>query len=113
MLPARDLVMGFATGYRIEVIAPFVESLISDGEFVGEAVLFIRPNDSELKAYLRERGIRTVLFPAEAYPFSDVMLARWFAYRDYLRRRLAKGKSYRNILITDVRDVIFQNRFFP
>jgi hypothetical protein len=39
MLPARDLVMGFATGYRIEVIAPFVESLISDGEFVGEAVL--------------------------------------------------------------------------
>ena len=72
----------------------------------------IRPNDSELKAYLRERGIRTVLFPAEAYPFSDVMLARWFAYRDYLRRRLAKGKRYRNILITDVRDVIFQKPLF-
>jgi hypothetical protein len=111
-LPARDLVMGFATGYRIETIAPFVESLISDGEFVGEAVLFIRPNDLVLKTYLRQRGIRTPLFQAEAYPFSDVMLARWFAYRDYLQRRIAKGKRYRNVLITDVRDVIFQKPLF-
>jgi hypothetical protein len=112
LLPARDLVMGFATGYRIETIAPFVESLVSDGAFVGEAVLFIQPNDLELKAYLKERGIRTPLFQAAAYPFADVMLARWFAYRDYLQRRIAKGKRYRNILITDVRDVIFQKPVF-
>ncbi len=104
--------MGFATGYRIETLAPFVESLISDGEFVGETVLFIQPNDMDLKRYLKERGVRTPLFDASSYPFSDVMLARWFAYRDYLQRRIAKGRRYRNILITDVRDVIFQKRLF-
>lgn len=111
-LPARDLVMGFATGYRIDAIAPFVESLISDGEFVGEAVLFIHPNAPDVRAYLKERGIRTALFQTAAYPYSQVMLSRWYAYRDYLMRRIAKGKRYRNILITDVRDVIFQKPLF-
>jgi len=98
--------MGFATGYRVETIAPFVESLISDGQFVGEAVLFVRPDDPELRNYLRARGIRTPTFDAKLAPHPDVMLARWFAYRDYVQRRIAKGKRYRNILITDVRDVI-------
>lgn len=111
-VPARDLVMGFATGYRIETIAPFVESLISDGAFVGEAVLFIRPNDLDLKAYLRERGIRTPLFQPADFPVSEAKFARWFAYRDYIQRRIGKGKRYRNILITDVRDVIFQKPLF-
>ena len=110
--PARDLVLGFATGYRTETIAPFVESLISVGAFVGETVLFTLPNDLELKNYLTVRGIRTPTFHAALYPNSDLMFARWFVYRDYLKRRIAKGKRYRNILITDVRDVIFQKPLF-
>jgi hypothetical protein len=108
----RDLVMGFALGYPVATIRPFVESLFTAGAFLGKAVLFVKPEDTELTAYLRSRGITVVFFNAQAYPVANPMVARWFAYFDYLRSLMERGKCYRYILLTDVRDVIFQKPLF-
>ena len=68
--------------------------------------------DTELTAYLRSRGIAVVVFNEQAYPVANLIMARWFAYFDYLRGCMQKGQHYRNILLTDVRDVIFQKPLF-
>lgn len=110
--PPGDIVMGCAAGYKITTVRPFVESLISYGSFRGEIVLFIRPSDRELAAYLRSRNIIVVPLREEDYPISNVHMSRYLAYFDYLRRQTAKGKGYRYILLSDVRDVAFQKPLF-
>lgn len=109
---ARDLVMGFAAGYPVTTIRPFVESLFTAGAFVGKTVLFVKPEDTELALYLQARGVTVVFFDPQAYQVSNLVMARWFAYSDYLRSEIKSGKRYRNILLTDVRDVIFQKPLF-
>jgi hypothetical protein len=109
----RDLVMGFATGYTIEAVAPFVESLLTDGAYVGEVVLFVGSDQREVIAYLRSRGVRPEVYRPDRYFVGSVVTKRWPAYRDYLRGQAARGrKPYRYVLIADVRDVIFQKPLF-
>jgi hypothetical protein len=108
----RDIVMGCATGYKITAVRPFVESLISYGRFEGEIVLFIKPSDQELAAYLRSRNIIAVSLSEKNYPISNIHMSRYFAYLDYLRQQTARGKRYRYILLSDVRDVVFQKALF-
>jgi hypothetical protein len=108
----RDLVMGFALGYPVATIRPFVESLFTAGAFLGEAVLFVKPEDTEVTTYLQSRGVTVVFFNAQAYPVANIVMLRWFAYFDYLCSRVEEGMCYRYILLTDVRDVIFQKPLF-
>jgi hypothetical protein len=108
----RDLVMGFATGYTPEAVRPFVESLLTAGRFRGEVVLFIGRSDVELAEYLGNRRIRAARFEVGSTSYGSVVMARWFSYWDFLTARLEEGQIYRNILLTDVRDVIFQKPLF-
>ncbi len=108
----RDLVMGFASGYSVATVRPFVESLFTAGAFIGEAVMFINSSDTELRRYLQARGITVVTFNPQAYPLKNLVMARWLVYLDYLNSALERGRSYGNILLTDVRDVIFQKPLF-
>lgn len=107
-----DLVMGSALGYSVAMVRPFVESLLTAGAFLGTCVLFVKPEDTELIAYLRSRGITAVFFNARAYPVRRLVMARYFAYFDYLRSCMARGEWHRYILLSDVRDVIFQKPLF-
>ncbi len=109
---SRDLVMGLAMGYKIEAVRPFVESLRTAGAYRGETVLFTKPDDTELSAYLRDRGVRVELFDTGARPAGNMYFQRWILYLDWLQARLHEGKSWRNILLTDTRDVTFQKPLF-
>jgi hypothetical protein len=107
-----DLVMGCACGYRIEAVRPFVESLFGSGRFRGEVVLFVSPKDVDLAAYLKSVGVKAISFGIQHdYPMRATSRARYFAYFRYLRDAVQSG-SYRNILLTDVRDVVFQKPLF-
>ncbi len=108
----RDLVMGSAVGYSPAAVSPFIESLLSLGRFRGEVVIFVRPSDVELAQWLRDRGVTVALFESGDYPVRNFNMARHFAYSAFLRSQIAKGNRYRCILLSDVRDVVFQKPLF-
>jgi hypothetical protein len=107
-----DLVMGCACGYQVDAVRPFVESLLGAGQFRGEAVLFVRPEDKALAAYLMSAGLGVVSLGLNDFPIRSPKRSRYFAYFKYLQDALESGRSYRCILLSDVRDVVFQKPLF-
>jgi len=113
VLPTRgDLILGFATGYKPHVIAPFVESVRAHGQFTGKIVLFIDPAERKMADYLISHDIEPIAFDRSKSPMAHVNLARSFAYFEYLRGQWDSGAVFNQILLTDVRDVIFQKPLF-
>lgn len=100
----RRLVLGAAVGMSVEQVRIFVESLRLAG-YTGPVVMLIGPADFKLAAYLRAQGVepkrvwfvRRLHGPIHAYRFE--LFAR------YLQQY---GERYDEVLISDVRDVVFQ-----
>ena len=101
---ARRLVLGAAVGFRVDQVRIFVESLRASG-YTGDVAMLVGPTDFALAAYLRRHGvtpkrtwfIRRFHGPIHAYRFQ--LFAR------YLHAHRAR---YDEVLISDVRDVVFQ-----
>jgi hypothetical protein len=111
--PTRgDLILGFATGYKPHVIAPFVESVRMHGRFDGKIVLFIDPTAHNMSDYLKGHSIEAIAFNPSRFPVAHVLLSRFFAFFEYLREQWHSGAVFNQILLTDVRDVIFQKPLF-
>jgi hypothetical protein len=95
-----DLVMGYATGYGVEALAPFVRSLRT--VYDGRIALYVdRP---EVEAFLDGLGVDRLSPPACGGWTPTVAVSRFGSY-------LAGLKAYpgaRHVLLTDVRDVVFQ-----
>lgn len=96
-----DLVLGYATGYDAAVIAPFVRSLRA--VFDGPAALVVDRRDDVL-ALLAEHGIEAV--HPEVLPGWEphAVVARFAAYV----RLMERWPDAVDVLLTDVRDVVFQ-----
>jgi len=96
-----DLVLGYATGYDAAMIAPFVRSLRE--VFDGPVALVVddRPDVARL---LAEHGVEAVHMPAHAGWEPHPVMARFAAYT----RLLERYPDAVDVLLTDVRDVIFQ-----
>lgn len=100
----RRLVLGAAVGMSVEQVRIFIESLRLAG-YTGPVVMLIGPTDFKLAAYLRAQGVepkrvwfvRRLHGPIHAYRFE--LFAR------YLQQY---GERYDEVLISDVRDVVFQ-----
>jgi len=108
-----DLVMGCASGYQVDSIRPFIESLFDLGQFRGEAVMFVAAEDKPLAAHLEAVGVKVFSLGVQReYPVRFPKRARYFAYFKYLHDAIQSWRSYRSILLTDVRDVIFQRPLF-
>jgi hypothetical protein len=103
-----DLVMGLAAGYHYGDVRPFVRSLEETG-FSGHCVLFVSPTTRGLQE-IAAHGVRLIPFeraaPCSHLPYNAL---RYTLYRDYLASASCR---YRRILITDVRDVVFQHNPF-
>ena len=113
LAPTRgDLILGFATGYTPEVVYPFVESVRADGQFEGDIVLFVEPGAQEMMNYLKDRDIEPVVFDSSKSDTANIVLERAFVYFEYLFNRYKSGTIFDQILLTDVRDVIFQKPLF-
>jgi hypothetical protein len=108
----RDLILGFATGYKPHMIAPFVESVRVHGRFSGKVVLFVDPGARKMADYLRSHDIEAIPFDSSKSPIATILVARFFAYFEYLRKQFDCGAVFDQILLTDVRDVIFQRPLF-
>ncbi|MGH7046879.1 MAG: hypothetical protein ACREE2_10905 [Stellaceae bacterium] len=111
--PTRgDLILGFATGYKPHMIAPFVESVRTQGRFTGKIVLFVDAAARQTADYLAAHDIEAVAFDPSKSPAPQVGVARFFTYFDYLREQWNSGAVFNQILMTDVRDVTFQKPLF-
>lgn len=96
-----DLVLGYATGYDASMIAPFVRSLRA--VFDGPVALVVddRPDVQEL---LEEHGVEAV-HPEETQGWEPhPVMARFASYA----RLIERYPNAIDVLLTDVRDVIFQ-----
>ena len=98
---ADDLVLGYATGYDAADVAPFVRSLraVFDGP-----VALVVDQDPALLAFLAEHRIEAVA-PATVEGWAPHPVVARFAAFD---RLMSERPHARNVLLTDVRDVVFQ-----
>src|SRR5882762_9185910 len=87
----RDMILGFATGYDVGALRPFVESLRSTQGRNIKAALFVLPNSDEVNAYLTKNEIEVVTFAPMDGIAPNVALARSFAYFDFLAERWKRG----------------------
>ena len=96
-----DLVLGYATGYDSHDIAPFVRSLRA--VFNGEVALVVddRP---DVIALLEEHDVRALSADLVGGWEPHPVMARFAAFDRYVAER----PEVRNVLLTDVRDVLFQ-----
>nr|WP_172596648.1 hypothetical protein [Nitratidesulfovibrio sp. HK-II] len=96
--------MGLAAGYHAGDVRPFLASLRATG-FAGRCVLFASPTTRDT-GRMADMGADVLPFerpPALAHlPYNAL---RYFLYLDLLRQA---PRPYARVLITDVRDVIFQ-----
>lgn len=96
-----DLILGYATGYDAAVIAPFVRSLRTC--FDGPVALVVddRPDVLEL---LSDHGVEAVFADEISGWAPHPVMARFAAYA----RLIERWPNAVDVLLTDVRDVVFQ-----
>ena len=117
----RDVVLGTVDGYDFEKIKPFVITLRKSG-FKGDLCLFTSRIDKYTFRQLQQNNVRVIPFKYE-YPFApkslvskdlipqkfpngiSVKYLRYILYYLYLSKHRDK---YRKVMISDVKDVIFQ-----
>ncbi|MBG0790455.1 MAG: hypothetical protein H0S80_08180 [Desulfovibrionaceae bacterium] len=98
------LILGLAAGYHYGDVRPFLASLEHTGH-TSETVLFTSGTTRDLD---RMRAHRVTIIPyTRPAGLADMPCngLRYFLYRDYLR---ALPRPCSRVLITDVRDVLFQ-----
>ena len=106
-LDRRRLVLGAAIGFDVEQVRVFVESLRAN--YPGDVLLLIRWPGLEVARYLKSHSINAIrVFQTRSFTRS-VHARRYAIYLDYLRRRLS---GYDQVMMSDVRDVVFQGNPF-
>lgn len=103
-MPADTLILGLAAGYHYGDVRPFLVSLKRAG-YTGGTVLFVSDTTRDTDR-MRAHGATVIPFKRPGcladVPYNGL---RYFLYRDYLR---ATARSCSRILLSDVRDVVFQ-----
>lgn len=100
----NDCILGLAAGYHYGDVLPFLRSLELSG-YQGRCVLFVSETTRDLD---RMAAHRVTMVPLTrpvrlaALPYNAL---RYFLYLEYLK---ATDTPFRRVLVTDVRDVIFQ-----
>ncbi len=102
---SRDcLILGLAAGYHFGDLRPFAASLAASG-FAGRCVLLVSATTREAEK-LAGFGITPLRFaPPKPLAHLPVNALRYFLYLEVLRQQ---KQAFRRILLTDVRDVVFQ-----
>lgn len=99
---AGEAVLGYAVGYGIAEIAPFVRSLRA--VFAGQIILVV-DRKSALLSWLQEHGVEAVIAADRMLHWTPhPVVARFAVYAQILQGR----PEIRQAVITDVRDVVFQ-----
>ncbi|WP_319471701.1 hypothetical protein [uncultured Pseudodesulfovibrio sp.] len=99
------LILGLAAGYHYGDVRPFLSSLERSG-FTGRCVLFVSDTTRDLDRMAEHAVTITPLAKPEGIAHLPYNALRYFLYLDYL---YSAETEFERILITDVRDVIFQD----
>lgn len=103
----KDLIIGAFTNYtEYDVLKPWVQS-IKDTGFDGDIVLIAIESPDSLVKKLESEGVKVV--KGQNPQKMMVHMLRFLSIYDYLKNNKNK---YRNVISTDVRDVIFQSNPF-
>jgi hypothetical protein len=105
---ARRVVLGAAVGFNVDQVRVFVESLRTAG-FGGDVVMLVRWPGLKIRRYLRSRGVEPIPVLQTRSFTRSVHARRYAIYADYLRARLDR---YDQVMLSDVRDVVFQRHPF-
>jgi len=105
---ARRIVLGAAVGFGVEQVRVFVESLRASG-YSGDVVILVRWPGLKVRRYLRGRGVTSIPIVQTRSFTRSVHARRYAIYADYLRRR---ADRYDQVMLSDVRDVVFQRHPF-
>jgi hypothetical protein len=103
----RRLVLGAAIGFDVEQVRVFVESLRAN--YTGDVLLLIRWPGRRVARYLKSRGVDVIrVFQTRSFTRS-VHARRYAIYLNYLRTQASR---YDQVMMSDVRDVVFQRNPF-
>ncbi len=104
----RRLVLGAAVGFRVGQVRIFIESLRASG-YGGDVAMLVGPFQWRLCAYLRRHGVRTVSTWSTRKLHGPIHAYRFEKFAKLVRA--AEGR-YDYVLVSDVRDVVFQRHPF-
>ena len=99
----RDLILGSTFRLGERQLLPFLDSL-KETKYRGEVVFFVSVNEPQISRFLQEKQIRVCFFDETLYSVS-IHVFRYFLYQKFLR---TVANKYDRVMITDVRDVLFQ-----
>jgi hypothetical protein len=105
---ARRVVLGAAVGFNVDQVRVFVESLRAVG-YTGDVVMLVRWPGFKIRRYLRSRGVKPIPILQTRSFTRSVHARRYTIYANYLRGRLDR---YDQVMLSDVRDVVFQRHPF-
>mgnify|MGYP003704349787 FL=1 len=104
---AKDLVIGFITGYQFSKLKPWIHSLNESG-FEGDKILFCYGISDETIEEIHSHGITTIQHPRYDPESFNIVVHRFYHLWEFLREIKEKNQKYRYVITTDVADVIFQ-----
>ncbi len=99
-----DCILGLAAGYHYGDVLPFLRSLELSG-YRGRCVLFVSETTRDRDRMATHRVTLIPLTRPARLAHLSYNALRYFLYLDYLR---ATDEPFRRVLVTNVRDVIFQ-----
>jgi hypothetical protein len=134
-MPAtRDVVLGYNHGYNWNAIAPFINSLRDTG-FTGEVGLFTSGVSSSAINEICSNNVTVIQSPCQRTKLRKKLAKLWaglrflpaqmrlsvlrticpfgtFRYFLYAQYLAEYGSAYRQVMLTDIRDVVFQRNPF-
>jgi hypothetical protein len=99
---AKDLIIGACTGYDINQLKPWVESINEVCDDSVHKVMIVGVASDETKQWLHDSGFEMIVMPEAKIP---VHVLRFLSIYEYLRENWQK---YRYVVTTDVKDIFFQ-----
>src|SRR5579883_784939 len=105
MRNSKNLIMGLWSGLDFWHLEPFIASLRRTA-FSGDICVMVSDVSAETIAALHAHGILVERFDRLALPPLHGGTARYFAYLDFLARH---ADEYAHVMLSDLRDVVFQS----
>ena len=117
----KEVILGTSMGYTFEMIKPYIVTLQKSG-FKGDLCLFVSQMPKESYKILRDYGVKLIPF-VDHYPylpkslFSDELdlknsfnqiSVKYLRYLMYYLFLLKNGGNYSKVMLSDVKDIIFQ-----
>ena len=103
----KQLIMGAAYGYSSDALEPFVKSLRK--YWNGDCLLIVSPLGQELRNFFNSYNIITFELEDSISNPKDLQTVRYEIYKSILEENFLEIDQ---VLITDVRDVVFQDNPF-